>query len=186
MAVTADMLRLALVLMWLWSALAKLRVLGQFAASAQELTRPVPSWLVRPAAYLLPVFELGLAALLLVNSLALAATILTAVALAVFAIVLARAWRLRIGTSCRCFGGANDDDRVTGLTVARTVALVAVAAGAALASVPGQHVLYTTPTATLGVLAGASLLVAGATLIGTSVWLVLEVEPKTSQEGVEA
>jgi uncharacterized membrane protein YphA (DoxX/SURF4 family) len=93
MAVTADMLRLALVLMWLWSALAKLRVLGQFVASAQELTRPVPSWLVRPAAYLLPVFELGMAALLLVNRLALAATILTAVALAVFAIVLARAWR---------------------------------------------------------------------------------------------
>ncbi len=181
-AATADMLRVALALMWLWSGSAKLRVLGLFVASAEELARPVPAWLVRPGAHLLPVAEFCLAGLLLVNRWAIVATVLTSLALAVFTAVLIRAWRLRIATSCHCFGGTNDDDRVTGLAVVRTVALVVVAVVATMASVPGRHILYTSPVGTLGVLVGAGLLVAGSALAGTSVWLVRQVEPGISEE----
>ncbi len=180
---TGDMLRSALVIMWLWSALAKLRSLDQFAVSARELARPVSVAFVRPAAYLLPFVEICLAGSLLINRWASPAAIVTALVLAGFAVLLLRAWRLRIATSCRCFGAANDDERVTGLTVTRTILLAIVAAVAAVTSFEGSHVLYRSLLETLGIWMAAGLLVAGTSLIGTVIWLFRQVEPRIIREG---
>jgi Methylamine utilisation protein MauE len=184
-AVTADLLRSALVVMWLWSAVAKLRVLDRFVSSAIKLAGPMPMWIIRPLAHLLPIAEVCLAAVLLPNSWAPTATILSFSALVLFDAILSRAWRLRINAPCRCFGGSSDDERVTGLMVARTGFLAAVAATAALASAPGRHVLYTAPITTLGVFLGGCLLVAGSALAGTSVRLIWHVERAISKEAAD-
>lgn len=180
-AVIADTLRVTLTLMWLWSAGAKLRALALFAASAQELAKPLPPRLVRRAAFLVPIIEMGLAAALLVNHWATAASLVAATLLALFAGVLLRAWRLGIDTSCRCFGASDDDEKVSGFTMSRAALLIVVAMAAVLTSLPGRHIVFASALATLGIFIVACLLVAGSALVSTSVWLVTRVEPRISR-----
>ena len=114
--VVLDAARVALAVMWLWAAFAKLRAPRPFADSAVRLTVPLPERMVRPLARIVPGLELVLAVALLVNDVAGYAPFASAGTLVLFAIVLWRGWSLGMTASCRCFGGTNDADRLSGAT----------------------------------------------------------------------
>jgi uncharacterized membrane protein YphA (DoxX/SURF4 family) len=181
-ALTADTLRATIAFMWLWSALAKVRSFPKFADSAQVLLRPLIPQVTHLLAHIIPLIELGLAVTLLLDRSAVIAEFVSAILLAVFAVILLRGWLLHADISCHCFGASNDDDRITGFSVGRTVLLALLAMVALVTSVSSHQSLYTSGHASLGIFLLAGLFVTGSVLIGTSVRLLSQVEKKILME----
>lgn len=183
--VVLESARVALAVMWTWAAYAKLRTPVLFADSAVKLTGPLPEGLVRPLARTLPGLELLLAVTLLLNETANYALYLSAAMLVLFAIVLLRGWRLGIAASCRCFGGSDDVDRLSGVAVVRT-ALLAVAALIAASLFPDLPVLYTSFSASAAIVITAVLMVIGSALVAAALRLRYEIEPGMTGRGGES
>lgn len=104
------------------------------AAFVSVLRGLLPTMLVEPAAVLVPVAELALAAFLLSEIRPQQAVVCAIVMLAVFTIVLSLMWRQGI-KGCACFG-ENADTAATGSGIARNIILIAVAVPAASISGP--------------------------------------------------
>lgn len=93
----------------------------------------LPAALVGPVAVLLPTIELTVAAALITGVHAAGAALVAIGMLATFAIAMAQAMARGIDLDCGCFGSASET-QVSGLTIARNVALIAACVPIALAS----------------------------------------------------
>ncbi len=153
--------RLILALVLGAAGIAKLRDMAGFVETARDLVSVRLRWAVPAGARALPVLEIASAAALL--SRFLTTGLVTAALLFLgFTLVLIRALRLRLDTSCACFG-ASRGERIDGATLARTVGLLSLAVGA-LAFHPGTTGASALLLLTSGSEATAVAIVSGAAL----------------------
>jgi hypothetical protein len=126
-------LRLSVALVLLAAAVGKVRT-GRVARA--ELGRAVrrlgvPTRLVGPVVHAVVAVEFGVVLLLCLPGTALLGCLAAAALFSVFSSGVARLVALDAGAPCRCFGGARE---LRGAHVVRNLALLALAAGAALAT----------------------------------------------------
>jgi hypothetical protein len=165
-----------LALILLWAAAGKLRDLPGFVDASRDLLPERLHGAIPCAARLLPTLELSIGVLLLVDSLALAASAATSVLLAGFAFVLVRARARGVVTACACFG-TRARTPIDILSIVRTVLLLVL--GLALVAVElGMASPVGNGSASHRVFAGliAVLLVATGTVVSGVVRLLTTVE----------
>jgi len=153
--VASQALAFLLAVVWCWAAVGKLRHLSLFTDSAVMLLAPTPEGLVRRLAPLLPAVEFAAAALVLLPATRMAGFALSALAFALFVVILARAVRQGTRVGCACFGNETEN-RVTIAAVVRTV-LLGTAAFAGIPVTAGAAGPQTWPSPSLaGVGVGAA------------------------------
>lgn len=136
---------------------------AQFATTLGDY-RLLPAWLLRPAASLLPIVEMGIAVAWLTRTGRIAAATATVALLIVYATAIAiNLLRGRVHITCGCglAGGAGADTRLSWWLVARNLLLATAAGGAALPASGRELAGYDWLTLALA-LAAAVLLYAGA------------------------
>ena len=120
---------------WLVAGVAKALDFTAFQAQLQGYDL-LPSGLVTPVGYLLPLAEIVLGMYLLVGALVRPAAIVSTVLMAIFVAAQAQAWARGRVIDCGCFGSL-DLQRAGGDTILRDLALAAP--GVVLAIWPARH-----------------------------------------------